>query len=79
MSFATTMVFLQTPAIGIAQAGLIRRKNSLSMLMQTMTGLVIGSLLWYAISSLLFCSASLFIYAGFSLAFPSRLGPQWLA
>ena len=32
--FATTFVFLQTPAMGLAQAGLLRRKNSLSTIMQ---------------------------------------------
>ncbi|KAL6060416.1 Ammonium transporter [Balamuthia mandrillaris] len=47
MMMATTFVMLQTPAMGIAQAGLIRRKNSLSMLMQTLTGLCIGSVIWF--------------------------------
>lgn len=32
MIFATTMVMMQTPATGIAQAGMIRQKNTLSML-----------------------------------------------
>ena len=36
MILATTFVYLQTPAMGICQAGLVRRKNSLSMLMQTL-------------------------------------------
>lgn len=31
---------------GMAQAGMIRRKNSLSMLMQVLFGMAIGSLLW---------------------------------
>ena len=61
MIFATTFVMIQTPAMGIAQAGMIRRKNSLSMLMQTLTGLVVGSLLWFSV--------------GFSLTFgPSNGG-----
>ena len=34
MMMATTFVMLQTPALGLCQAGLIRRKNALSMLMQ---------------------------------------------
>ena len=34
MVMATTFVMLQTPALGLCQAGLIRRKNALSMLMQ---------------------------------------------
>jgi len=36
MILATTFVYLQTPAMGICQAGMVRRKNSLSMLMQTL-------------------------------------------
>ena len=47
MIMAATFVMLQTPALGLAQAGIIRRKNALSMLMQTLTGFVIGSLLWF--------------------------------
>ena len=46
---ASTFVMLQTPALGLAQAGMIRRKNALSMLMQTLTGLAIGSLLWFSV------------------------------
>jgi Amt family ammonium transporter len=61
MMFGVTLVMLQTPAMGIAQAGMIRRKNSLSMLMQCMSGMVVGSLLWF--------------FIGFSLVFgPSKLG-----
>ena len=48
MMMCTTFVMLQTPAMGIAQAGMIRRKNCLSIVMQTITGLVIGSILWFA-------------------------------
>ncbi|KAL9187407.1 hypothetical protein ACHAXT_001510 [Thalassiosira profunda] len=55
MMFAATVVMMQTPAMGLAQAGMIRRKNSLSMLMQVLFGMVIGSLLWTSF--------------GFSLAF----------
>jgi Amt family ammonium transporter len=47
--------------MGIAQAGLIRRKNALSMLMQILSGMAIGSLLFFAV--------------GFSLTFgPSQGG-----
>jgi hypothetical protein len=49
MMFGTTMVMFQTPAMGVAQAGMIRRKNSLSMLMQCISGMAIGSLLWYIV------------------------------
>jgi ammonium transporter, Amt family len=60
MMMATTFVMLQTPALGLAQAGIIRRKNALSMLMQTLTGFTLGSLLWF------FC--------GFSLTFGHSVG-----
>ena len=46
MLFAATVVMMQTPAMGMAQAGMIRRKNSLSMLVQVLVGMFIGSLLW---------------------------------
>jgi Amt family ammonium transporter len=49
MMFGTTLVMFQTPAMGVAQAGMIRRKNSLSMMMQCTSGMAIGSLLWYVI------------------------------
>ena len=48
MMVSTAFVMLQTPAMGIAQAGMIRRKNALSMLMQTLSGLVFGSMLFFA-------------------------------
>ena len=60
MVMATTFVMLQTPALGLCQAGLIRRKNALSMLMQVLTGFVIGSMLWFSI--------------GFSLVFGPSAG-----
>jgi len=61
MMFGTTLVMFQTPAMGIAQAGMIRRKNSLSMMMQCMSGMAVGSLLWYIV--------------GYSMTFgPSKLG-----
>jgi len=59
MMFGTTLVMLQTPAMGIAQAGMIRRKNSLSMMMQCMAGMAVGSLMWW--------------FIGFSLAFAPDL------
>jgi Amt family ammonium transporter len=61
MICATTFVMLQTPACGLLQAGLVRRKNSLSVIGQSLCGLAIGSILWYMI--------------GFSLTFgPSQGG-----
>jgi len=58
--FATTMVMLQTPAMGLAQAGLIRIKNVISMLLQILSGAAICSLLFYLV--------------GFSITFGPSLG-----
>ena len=60
MIMASTFVMLQTPALGLAQAGIIRRKNALSMLMQTLTGFALGSLLWF--------------FVGFTLTFGPTVG-----
>ena len=40
---------LMIPALGFFEAGLIRSKNSLSTLMQTFSGLIILSVLWFVI------------------------------
>lgn len=48
MLCATTFVMLQTPAAGFAQAGLVRRKNAVSVIGQAFIGVVIGCILWYA-------------------------------
>jgi Amt family ammonium transporter len=37
------------PALGFFEAGLLRSKNSLSALMQTFSGLIILSILWFVI------------------------------
>jgi len=47
MMVCIALVFLQTPAVGITQAGMIRRKNTLSMLMQCFTGMIFGAILWF--------------------------------
>ena len=60
MLFATTFVMLQTPATGLAQAGLVRRKNALSLIAQAFLGVLLGSCLWFAV--------------GFSLVFSSSTG-----
>ena len=49
MLFATTFVMLQTPATGLAQAGLVRRKNALSLIAQAFIGVLVGSFLWFAL------------------------------
>ena len=61
MLISTGLVMLMTPALGFFEAGLIRAKNSLSVLMQTFSGLAILSILWFVL--------------GFSLVFaPSQGG-----
>jgi Amt family ammonium transporter len=69
MLVSTGLVMMMTPALGFFEAGLIRSKNSLSILMQTFSGLAILSTLWFVL--------------GFSLTFaPSDNGfiggSQWL-
>lgn len=49
MLISTGLVMLMTPALGFFEAGLIRSKNSLSILMQTFSGLAILSTLWFVI------------------------------
>ena len=49
MLIATGLVFLMTPALGFFESGLIRLKNSLSVIMQTMTGMVLLSTLWFIV------------------------------
>jgi ammonium transporter, Amt family len=60
MLISTGLVMLMTPALGFFEAGLIRSKNSLSVLMQTFSGLGILSILW--------------IIIGFSLSFAPTNG-----
>ncbi len=61
MLIATGLVMMMTPALGFFEAGLIRSKNSISVLIQTFSGLGILSILWIVI--------------GFTLAFgPSYNG-----
>ncbi len=49
MLISTGLVFLMTPALGFFEAGLLRLKNSLSVIMQTMTGMALLSTLWFVI------------------------------
>ena len=46
---STGLVLLMIPALGFFEAGLIRSKNALSTLMQTFSGLIILSILWFII------------------------------
>src|ERR671915_330879 len=47
MLISTGLVMLMTPALGFFEAGLIRSKNSLSVIMQTFSGLAILSVIWF--------------------------------
>jgi ammonium transporter, Amt family len=49
MIVATGLVMMMTPALGFFEAGLLRSKNSLSVIMQTFTGLGILSALWFIV------------------------------
>ncbi len=49
MLISTGLVMMMTPALGFFEAGLIRAKNSLSIIMQTFSGLAILSVLWFII------------------------------
>ncbi|MFL6347138.1 MAG: ammonium transporter [Nitrososphaeraceae archaeon] len=70
MLVSTGLVMLMIPALGFFESGLIRSKNSISVIMQTFSGLAILSILWISI--------------GFSLVFaPSQLqgvigGLDWI-
>src|ERR671919_18977 len=58
MMVATGLVLLMTPALGFFEAGLIRGKNSLSVMMQTFSGLAILSVLWFLVGFTLVFSPS---------------------
>jgi Amt family ammonium transporter len=70
MLVSTGLVMLMIPALGFFESGLIRSKNSISVIMQTFSGLAILSILWIVI--------------GFTLVFaPSQLqgiigGLDWI-
>lgn len=49
MLISTGLVMMMTPALGFFEAGLIRAKNSLSIIMQTFSGLAILSVIWFII------------------------------
>ncbi len=49
MLISTGLVMIMTPALGFFEAGLIRGKNSLSVIMQTFSGLAILSTLWFVL------------------------------
>jgi Amt family ammonium transporter len=58
MLISTGLVMTMTPALGFFEAGLIRGKNSLSVIMQTFSGLAILSTLWFVLGFTLVFSPS---------------------
>jgi Amt family ammonium transporter len=60
MLISTGLVMMMTPALGFFEAGMLRLKNSLSVVMQTFTGLCLLSILWFVV--------------GFSLVFAPDIG-----
>jgi Amt family ammonium transporter len=61
---------LMTPALGFFEAGLIRSKNSLSVLVQTFSGLAILSALWFILGfTLVFSPSQSGIIGGFDWVF----------
>ncbi len=58
MFVSTGLVLLMIPALGFFEAGLIRTKNSLSVIMQTFSGLAILSTLWFIVGFTLVFGAS---------------------
>jgi ammonium transporter, Amt family len=65
---STSFVMIMIPALAFFEAGLLRRKNSISIIMQCFSGLAILSILWIVI--------------GFSLSFsvnnPVIGGLEWV-
>jgi Amt family ammonium transporter len=70
MLISTGLVMLMTPALGFFEAGLIRSKNSLSVLVQTFSGLAILSALWFILGfTLVFSPSQSGIIGGFDWLF----------
>ena len=55
---STGLVMIMIPALGLFEAGLLRGKNSLSLIMQAFSGLAILSILWIVIGFTLVFSLS---------------------
>src|SRR5687767_5957534 len=57
---ATGLVMMMTPSLGFFEAGLLRSKNSLSVIMQTFTGLGVLSALWFILGFSMVYGSTLF-------------------
>ena len=70
MLVATAAVMLMIPALGLFEAGLLRAKNSVSVLMQCFAGLAVLSVLWFVVGfSLCFSPVDLGLVADASTHF----------
>jgi len=47
MLIASSLVLLMIPALGMFEAGLLRRKNTVSIFMQIFFGLALLSVMWF--------------------------------
>lgn len=75
MLVATALVMLMTPALAFFYGGLVRKKNVLSVLMQTFVILAVISLQWIIFGySLAFGSSNGGIIGGFEMAFLNGVG-----
>ena len=67
---STGLVMLMTPALGFFEAGLIRSKNALSVIVQTFAGIAILSALWFILGfSLVFAPSQGGIIGGYHWLF----------
>lgn len=70
MLISTGLVMLMTPALGFFEAGLIRSKNALSVIVQTFAGIAILSTLWFILGfSLVFAPSQGGIIGGYHWLF----------
>jgi Amt family ammonium transporter len=49
MLISTGLVMMMTPALGFVEAGMLRLSNSFSVILQTMFGLALLSVLWFIV------------------------------
>ena len=70
---STGLVMIMTPALGFFEAGLLRSKNSLSVIMQCFSGLAVLSILWIIIGFSLVFSVNNGIIGGLDWIFLDNL------
>lgn len=70
---STGLVMIMTPALGFFEAGLLRSKNSLSVIMQCFSGLALLSILWIVIGFSLSFSVNNGIIGGLNWMFMNNV------